>query len=50
VDLFLEKSSYLPTIGGIVKNTALEILGRGQAVEIEGRAERAPIQAAAVAN
>jgi len=50
VDIFLENSSYLPTIGGIVKNTALEILGREPASEIQGGAERAPIQVAAAAS
>ncbi len=50
MDLFLEKSSYLPTIGGIVKNTAFEILGREPAFEVKGRAERAPIQVAAAAS
>lgn len=50
VDLFLEKSSYLPTTGGIVKSTALEILGREPALETNNRAERTPIQVAVVAS
>jgi glutamate synthase (NADH) len=50
VDLFLEKSTCLPVIGGIVKRTAQEILGQEPAYEIQGPAERAPIQVAAVAS
>lgn len=50
VDLFLEKSTSLPVTGGIVKRTAQEILARGPSREIQGRAERAPLQVAAAAN
>jgi len=49
-DLFLEHSTRLPVAGGIVKQTAQEILGRGPTHEIQGRAERAPIQVAAAAS
>ncbi|KAM3083035.1 glutamate synthase [NADH] [Clarireedia jacksonii] len=48
-DLWLEKSTLLPVTGGIVKRTAGEILGRGPTSELQGRAERAPIQAIAAA-
>ena len=50
VDLYLERSTSLPVTGGIVKRTAQEILGRGPAREIQGRAERAPPQVTAAAN
>lgn len=49
-DLYLEKSTNLPITGGIVKRTALEILNREPAFEVQGRAERAPIQVAAAAS
>jgi glutamate synthase (NADPH/NADH) len=48
--MYLENGTSLPVTGGIVKATAAEILGRGPAVEIKGRAERAPIQVAATAS
>jgi len=50
VDLYLEQSTSLPVTGGIVKLTAREILGRGPAREVQGRAEHAPIQVIAAAN
>ncbi len=49
VDLYLEHSTSLPVTGGIVKSTAQEILGRGPAYEVQGRAERAKPQVAAAA-
>jgi len=50
VDLYLEKSTLLPITGGIVKRTANEILGKQLSHEVQGRAERAPIQVAAAAS
>jgi glutamate synthase (NADPH/NADH) len=49
VDLYLENSTSLPITGGIVKRTAAEIFGKQPAVEVLGRAERAPLQASAAA-
>jgi glutamate synthase (NADPH/NADH) len=50
VDLYLEGSTGLPVTGGIVQQTANEILGKHAAKEVQGRAERAPIQVTAAAN
>jgi len=41
VDLYLEQSSSLPVTGGIVKRTAIEILGRQEAVVEKAVAETA---------
>jgi len=49
VDMFLENSTNLPVTGGIVKRTFEEIVGNKPAGEIQGRAERAPLQVIAVA-
>lgn len=49
VDMFLEKSTSLPVTGGIVKRNFDEIVPYSPAHEIQGRAERAPLQAVAVA-
>lgn len=48
--MYLEKSTRLPVTGGIVKSTASDFLNTRPVVEIQGRAERAPLQAAAVAS
>jgi len=50
VDLYLEGSTNLPITGGIIKRTAQEIFGKDHAKEIQGRAERAPLQVAAAAS
>jgi glutamate synthase (NADPH/NADH) len=50
VDLYLEHSTSLPVTGGIVKRTAQEIIGKIPTIEIQGRAERAPLQATAAAS
>merc|ERR1711939_1123153 len=50
VDLYLEGSTNLPITGGTIKRTAQEIFGKDHAKEIQGRAERAPLQVAAAAS
>jgi len=44
VDLYLEKCTSLPVTGGIVKRTAVEILGKNLSHEVHGHSERAPPQ------
>ncbi len=47
--MYLEGTTRLPVAGGIVKRSAQEILGKLPALEIKGRAERAPLQQIAAA-